>query len=376
MAPVRFLHTSDWQLGVTRHFLDADAQALWGAARLAAIRAAGAVALREKCDFMVVPGDVFESNQVDRKVVLRTCEALAASPIPTFLLPGNHDPLDAGSVFRCAAWKQAKPAHVTVLEQTGVPIQIRPGVEVVGAPWPSKRPVRDLVAEASVKLEPATGVRVMVGHGIVDRLSPDRDNPALINLEAAERVITEGKYHYLALGDRHSFTNVGSTGRIYYSGTPEAYDFDEIDPGKALVVDLDRDTINVTAHQVGTWRFLTHKAELTSPADVDALARHLEAIPDKERTMLKLVLVGSLTIKAHARLQEVEEHAGHLLAAVLRSTSRTDLVVTPDDADFDSLSVTGFASTALTQLREQAKAGDQVASDALGLMLRLSGGAA
>jgi len=39
---VRFVHTADWQLGMSRHFLDTDAQARFTAARIDAVRRLGA----------------------------------------------------------------------------------------------------------------------------------------------------------------------------------------------------------------------------------------------------------------------------------------------------------------------------------------------
>ena len=49
--------------------------------------------------------------------------------------------------------------------------------------------------------------------------------------------------HYVALGDKHSRTEVGSTGRVWYSGSPEVTNYDDIepDPGHVLVVDVDED---------------------------------------------------------------------------------------------------------------------------------------
>ena len=97
----KFLHTADWQLGMTRHFLSDEAQARFTAARIEAITSIGALAVEEGCSFVVVGGDVFESNQVERQVVVRSLEAMKSTPDVTFyLLPGNHDPLDAASVFR------------------------------------------------------------------------------------------------------------------------------------------------------------------------------------------------------------------------------------------------------------------------------------
>jgi len=67
----RFLHSADWQFGMTRHFLEGEAQARFTAARIEAIGAIGALAIEEGCSFVVVAGDVFESNQVERQVVVR-----------------------------------------------------------------------------------------------------------------------------------------------------------------------------------------------------------------------------------------------------------------------------------------------------------------
>ncbi len=378
--PTRFLHTSDWQLGVTRQFLDADAQARWAAARFEGIRNLGRIAQEERCEFIVVAGDIFESNQVDRRTVGKACEAMAGIAVPIYLLPANHDPLDAGSVFSSKPWLDRKPAQVHVLDVAGSCVEVRPGIEVVGAPWTSKRPLTDLVAAAASSLTPAPGVlRVMVGHGAVDQLSPDRDNPAVIQVAEAEKALCEGRYHYLALGDRHSFTPVGSSGRIVYSGTHEAYDFDEVDPGKVVIVELSAESVSVTPRQNGLWRFTVHEAQISSIADVEALSRHLEAIPDKERTILKLGLVGTLGIQAHTRLEEIEEHASDLFSAVVRSGSRSELVVMPEAADFDDLSLTGFAESAVEKLRAQAEAqgaGRDEAADALALLVRLVGRAA
>ena len=189
------MHTSDWQLGVTRQFLNADSQALWTAARFEGIRNLGRIAKEEGCEFIVVAGDIFESNQVDRRTVLRACEVMAGISVPIYLLPANHDPLDAGSVFASKTWLERKPAHVHVLDTPDQPLQVRPGVEVVGAPWTSKRPLNDLVAAAAARLDPSPGVlRVMVGHGAVDSLSPDRDNPAVIKVADAERDVRDGRY--------------------------------------------------------------------------------------------------------------------------------------------------------------------------------------
>jgi DNA repair exonuclease SbcCD nuclease subunit len=374
---VRFLHTGDWQLGMTRHFLGAEAQPRFAAARTEVIRTLGALAEAEGCSFVVVAGDVFETNQVDRQVVVRALDAMAATPGVTFyLLPGNHDPLDAASVFRSPTFQQHRPSNVVVLAEAG-PVPVAPGVELVAAPWPTKRPLTDLVRDALAPVPVDGTIRVVVGHGAVDHLSPETSNPALVQVAPLEAALAEGRAHYVALGDRHSTTSVGPTGRIWYAGAPEPTDFREEAPGNVLVVTLAEDgSVEVTPHPVGTWRFLRHEAAVTGEADLDALDHLLDAQPDKARTIVRLALVGQLSLSEKARLDAMLAHHADLFASLEGWERRIDLVVLPADADFDDLDLQGFAGEAVADLRHQASgpgAEAQVAQDALSLLVRLAG---
>lgn len=376
---VRFLHTADWQLGMTRHFLKDEAQARFTTDRFDAICELGRVAKHECCEFVVVCGDVFETNQVDRKTVARACDALTSIAVPVFLLPGNHDAFDAGSVFRSPTFLAKVPEHVSVLGDC-VPREVRPGVEVVGAPWTSKRPLVDLVDAAASALVPRPGVlRVLVGHGAVDTLSPDQNNPALVSLARAEAALAAGRYHFLALGDRHSLTRVDQAGRVWYSGSPVATDFDEVHPGQALVVELSEDSVHTAPHQIGSWRFVDQKFDVMNHADIDAFERWLGALEAKTRTVVRLALRGSLTLQQNARLHEVITHSRDLFASVELWARNTDLVVVPEDADFAELALSGFAEDAVVKLRGMAAgatAEAATARDALALLVRLCGGRA
>ncbi len=375
---VRFVHTADWQLGMSRHFLDTDAQARFTAARMDAVRRIGTLAEAQRCDFVVVCGDVFESNHLSRQIVLRSLEAMAAVPVPVFLLPGNHDPLDASSVFRSEPFRTHRPPNVHVLVGAE-PIEVVPGVALVGAPWRSKRPGSDLVAAAVAEL-PADGtLRVVAGHGAVDVMSPDRTDPARVALGSVEAALADGRVHFVALGDRHSRTDVGGSGRVWYSGTPEPTDFDEVDPGLALVVELDAGSCDVTTHRVGTWHFVEHRTELVDGAAVTQLGRWFESLPDKERTAVRLSLIGTLGLEDHSALLELLDHQAQLLASVQRWAKRSDLVVLPSDDDLGRLDLHGFAARACDELVSMAAAGGEpgaVAADALALLHRLATGRA
>jgi len=276
-----------------------EAQARFTQDRIDAIRKIGVLAAERSVEFVVVAGDVFESNQVAPQTVMRALDALGTIPVPVFLLPANHDPLDSVSVYRSRTFADKKPKNVHVVG-TSEPLAV-PGVEgvdVVGAPWHSKRQLTDTVAELTASLQPRPSgtICVMLAHGIIDKLSPDPDAPDLINLANAEAAIHDGRIHYLALGDRHSTTDISETGAIWYSGTHVATSFRDENPGNVLLAEIADDrSVSVEVlpvDETAAWRFVEQGFDLTDLDDVEAVKAFLDEQPDKARTIVRLALAG------------------------------------------------------------------------------------
>lgn len=376
---MRFIHTADWQLGMTRHFLNGEAQPRYSAARREAVVRLGALAAEVGAEFVVVSGDVFEHNQLAPRDVSMALEAMRTVGVPVYLLPGNHDPLDASSVYTSALFLAECPDNVRVLVTDGV-CELRPGLQLVAAPWRSKAPTRDLVGDV-VEALPADGViRIVVGHGGVDVLDPDQHKPSLIGLARMEAALARGAIHYVALGDKHSRTEVGSTGRVWYSGSPEVTNYDDVepDPGHVLVVDIDdsdsRRPVRVEAHRVGLWRFITLRRAVDGDRDVADLDLNLDYLPHKERTVVRLALSGSLTVTDKATLDACIDRYARLFAALTSWGRHTDIAVIPADGEFDDLGIGGFAAAAVDELVVTARSDGPDADDAraaLALLLRL-----
>jgi hypothetical protein len=214
------------------------------------------------------------------------------------------------------------------------------------------------------------------------------DEETRIRLAPVEAAIADGRVAYVALGDRHSTTDVGGTGRVWYAGAPEPTAYVETDAGNVLLVELDETSAGtavgsaarcaVTRIPVGTWRFVRERHRLDGPADLDALERWFQALPAKERTIVKVTLVGTLALRDKARLDALLARERDRFAAIEEWERHTDLVVVPDDADFADLDLAGYAADALEDLRARAgtdAAEAQAARDALGLLVRLAGAA-
>ena len=102
MRTVRLLHTSDLHIEQP-----ADAACVSALAASARARGAGAV---------LIVGDFFDHNRVSADTLAAVADALAESPVPVIVLPGNHDPASVpGSVYERGRFG----AHVHVLAAAG-----------------------------------------------------------------------------------------------------------------------------------------------------------------------------------------------------------------------------------------------------------------
>jgi DNA repair exonuclease SbcCD nuclease subunit len=374
---VRFLHTSDWQLGMTRYLFSEGAQERFNQARFDAIRSIGRIAAKSNCQFVAVCGDAFESNQVDRKTVARALEALKEVPVPIWILPGNHDPLNEVSVYLSKTFVRGRPANVNVIGNSTA-IQVDQGVELVGAPWLSKRMPVNPFYEATKSLERLHDAnRIVLAHGIVDLFTPAKDDPGVLAAESLDRVIEDRKASFVALGDCHSRTKVGASDRVWYSGTPEVTDFGEGESGYIQIIELAGDQVTVTPFSVGQWCFMEKgRVDINCSEDIEALRSTLEGIQRKEQTVLRLNIVGSVSLTQEAALRQSLANVREVFASF--QIIDDQLLVVPDDSDFSTLSLSGFVEAAARQLREkmvtEAVEERRTARDALALLARLSGG--
>lgn len=388
----RFLHTSDWQLGMDRWFLGEEAGPRYREARLAAVERLLEVARDRRCAAVVVAGDVFDDNLVDPVTWRRTVDILRRSPVPVFLLPGNHDPYDAASVYRSREFDDLAPGVVVLNDSRprSVPGTAEgvPPAEIIGAPLLSKYMSTDPVAAALAGVTGTTGgrpVRVLVGHGATESRTSG-DDPAVIDVDAAARACRDGVVDMVALGDTHSVTPLHPDGTVWYSGSPEVTDFREEDgggearSGYALVVDVTPAAaggggaaqVSVEEVRTGRWSFLALSGHVNGPEDVGEWISRLEEIPDKRTTVVKYALTGSVDLATAAVLDEELERITPAFAALYPRQRLMDLHVVPGDEELADADWPGVVGVAARELADRAAHEDAEARDALRLLYRLS----
>jgi DNA repair exonuclease SbcCD nuclease subunit len=397
----RFLHTSDWQLGMDRWFLGEEAGPRYREARLAAVERLLAIAETRQCAAVVVAGDVFDDNLVDPVTWRRTVDVLRRSPVPVFLLPGNHDPYDAASVYRSKEFDGLAPAVQVLNDSRPRPVPGRtdssPAAEIIGAPLLSKYMSTDPVASVLAREAGAGGpdhtkhaggrnVKILVGHGATESRSSGED-PAVIDVDAAASACREGVIDMLALGDTHSVTSLHPDGTVWYSGSPEVTDFreegggGEARSGYALVVDVlptgedsagRASQVSVEEVKTGRWSFLALAAQINSSEDVAEWINRLEDIRDKRTTVVKYALAGSVDLATAAVLDEELDRIAPAFAALYPRRRLMDLHVVPGDEELADADWPGVVGVAARGLAERASHDDADARDALRLLYRLS----
>jgi DNA repair exonuclease SbcCD nuclease subunit len=259
---VRFLHTSDWHIGLkSAHIGEKSRDARHK--RYQAVSLIADMAKEERVDFVIITGDMFDSHNIDDRAVRSTVEVLNRfAPINVFVLPGNHDPLLAGGIWDRIAWKEAG-SHIRLITESKE-IQVTNSAVLFPCPVAQKLSRTDPTAWIPERTADDERIRIGVAHGALDVLPFPGNFPI-----TSDRQNRSG-LDYLALGDWHSFRRHG---RSVYSGTPEQTRFDETEPGNVVIVQIDETQSEpvLTKRRVGqlTWR--EYSVPVNDETDVQAL---------------------------------------------------------------------------------------------------------
>ncbi len=297
---MKILHTADWQIGIKAVGLGAGAAREVREERFRAAERVIEVAREHAVDAIIVAGDVFEHNGVDRAFVQRTADIVSAFEGPVYLLPGNHDALGPGSVWKHPCW--GARANLKVLTR-------REPITALGAilyPCPYVRQQSDGNPLGWITPQDTDLPRIGIAHGSVEH-PVIGESYALIAKDACQSAGLD----YVALGHWHSFTPYADSKgvcRMAYSGTHEPTAYGERDSGQVLVVDIPTrgakpDMVRVPTAGL-TW--LEMSRDLRTRVDLERLCRKLDSVPNPDRTLVRVTLGGILADGAGDILRHIE----------------------------------------------------------------------
>lgn len=363
-----FIHTADWQIGKRFGGLDDRLAGRLEEARLDAIDRIAQVAGEHGATHVLVAGDVYDAPDLKEKTVRQPLTRMAQHRALTWvLLPGNHDPAGAGSIW--SRVRRYGVANNIILADRPEPIAVAAGVTVLPAPLTAKATSLDPTAWMNDAGPEGGGLRIGLAHGSVHGFGSQGECQVPVD----PMRVASARLDYLAMGDWHGTKRVGE--RCWYSGTPEPDNTTDNEKGQVLVVTLDRSGIaegpaHIEVRAVATghyvWARVTRR--IAGAADFAAIDRDIAGLAQpQKRLLLRLRLSGSLPLAEHAGLEQLRSE---LDARVQHLDWRDEEVMLSgalDDAQIDQLAgCDGELRQAIARLGELARSGGtpQSSSDA------------
>ncbi|MEC8945241.1 MAG: DNA repair exonuclease [Chloroflexota bacterium] len=174
-------------------------------------------AIEEKVDLVLIAGDFFDHNRIRKDVSDYVLDQLARLPMPTVILPGNHDPLDENSVY----WRmdlKGKAPKVHLITTKGGETVSYPELDV--AVWGKPHVSYDDIELYPLKDPPKKGKETWqlgIGHGHFIRDQGDMGRSYPIEKEE----IAQCDRDYVALGHWDAHMNISQSEVVaYYVGSP------------------------------------------------------------------------------------------------------------------------------------------------------------
>lgn len=261
---MKILHSADWHLDspiIGRTEAQTD---LLKSTLLEIPYKVAAAAKAERCDLMLLAGDLFDSAATPESIKTLK-DALTEVEIPVFIVPGNHDFLSPASVWLTEHW----PENVHIFTSSNWESVSLPHLDcrVYGAAFTG--PASEALLDG-FRAECSEAYAIGILHG-----DPTVASSPYCPITA--RQIRDSGLNYLALGHIHKGDRIlsGST-LCAWPGCPMGRGFDELDSKGVLIVTLDSNGCDTRFLSLDTPRFFDWECEAGTDAAV-SLSRLLPA---------------------------------------------------------------------------------------------------
>lgn len=346
---MRFIHTSDWQLGKPFGRVPVEARAALQDARLDAIDTLAARARAVGASHILVAGDVFDNSEPGDRVYRQALTRMkSAADVRWLLLPGNHDPARAGGLWTRLAGEVPETVKLCLEPR---PIDLGSNCWLLPGPLQFKRAFDDPTAWFDRAETPAGALRIGLAHGAIREFGSREPASNLISPDRARRA----GLAYLALGDWHSRQEIDP--RTHYSGTPEADDFGRSPTGLALDVALrGNDLPTVADIPIGRYHWTAESWTLTAAGGLDTRLAELAPGIERRHLVARLTLAGLLSLSERVAIRDrLEAELAHEIRWL--DLRLDDLYARPTEHDLADIDANGVLRAAAEHLQRLAAGG-------------------
>lgn len=247
MNSVKILHCADVHLGAIGSFLGENANQR-RFETLLTFEKIVETAKENQVDFLLISGDLFNSNEIDSQIVDGFFAAISSiGDIKIVYCAGNHDPLNSLSPFK----NRDLPQNLFILgtENECIPFEEK-GVRIYGRSFEDSSLLGENQFSLSVPSDDI--INIMVLHG---ELKSDLNSS--YNAITPEFVKTS-KMDYIALGHVHKKSGVLKLGNtsFAYPGCPEGHGFDELDEKGVYMGNVYKNRVELDFLPVSKRRFI------------------------------------------------------------------------------------------------------------------------
>jgi len=332
MTKVRFIHTADLHLDTPFKGLSSWNSDLAGKLKDATFKSFKKIVdlcLNEKVDFLIISGDIFESDNKSVTAQLKfvyELKRLSDSGIPVYFVCGNHDPLSSWiditelpeNVFRFGSSK---------VENHTFKKGNKPIADIYGISYRDKIINNNLALKYKLKNNPAPH-SVAVLHGTVGVAGP-HENYAPFKVKDVQNM----GFDYWALGHIHKSRIVSkSNPAIVYPGNPQGRDFGETGAKGCYLVEIDiNNKVNLKFVPVQLIRFeeievsLVEEDKIYDLADkIEKAKNNIEDYADNVNYIFRINLTGKTALHSHLNKPgETEQLMEHFNESQLTMTNFT-----------------------------------------------------
>jgi DNA repair exonuclease SbcCD nuclease subunit len=370
---IKLLHTADWHLGMRFPSFTVHEQKLTQQ-RLGTVRNILGVAERYDVDAVVVAGDVFDLPEPAETWWRPLVELLAErewSSRKLVLLPGNHDPLTATSVWNNPQFLRALPPWVSVVDRDDFALPLGDDAIIHGVPCRRAAGQLDMAAKLPARTAGDERIRIALLHGQTFEMEGWAANFRI----ARDTAVARG-FDYVALGDTHALRRYPpETSPMVYPGAPEPTRFGETEAGNIVLALFPRRrrAPTVLVEPVGHFRW--HERECTSLDELRAVRAE-----DHRHSVLRLSLRMSVPAREYEEaeriLRELEGDIAQPGVVAIPSFDRGGLVLDAREIMLELEDLPDQVREAARRLQAMIDAGDrpEIAQRALVHLYKLAHG--
>lgn len=366
MTKVKFIHTADLHLDTPFKGLsnwNSDLASKLEDATFKSFRKIINLCLKEKVDFLVISGDLFNSENKSLAAQLKfvsELKRLSERGIPTYFICGNHDPLSSWlenlqmpkNVFR---FNSSEVENVTYQKDNS------PIADIHGISFQNKVVNQNLARKYQLKSNPSP-ISIAILHGTIG-IPGLHENYAPFKVED----VSNKGFDYWALGHIHKRQIVHEqTPKIVYPGNPQGRDFGETGAKGCYIVEIkENNTPKLKFEPTQLIRFEDVQIDLSGEDKIDKLQERIEEVKTNiddydENTCycLRIILKGRTSLHSLLNKQgEIDQLLEHFNEGQLNQTNFTWIdkieVKTQPDIDIEQIKKgTDFPAELLKTIEE------------------------